>query len=1645
MTISSSTKFRAIGGASVLAIATGFSATAAAQVVTQPVNAVPTPTIPTAPANVEECALVTNPLPPQVVCAPGTDPDGFDEDFNSIDLIVEAGSQVQGEIELLVGVNATIDGDIVINSGVDSGLDLGANATVVNNGFIGGDAAFTGFIVTGADSTITNNGTVFNDGSTNGIGVNTGVGSTFTNSGLIAMQGSNVFGVVGQNAIISGDNVTVNNTITGAIIVDGQGSLSAGVRLGNNATVNNDGLIQTFGATAEGILVFDNSTITNTGIIFTTGDGAEGVSTGNDSTVINTGSGDIFTFGDNQASVLVGTNSTVQNNGVILSRGDSAVAVVAGDGSTVTNNPTGQIATTGTNSHAVVITGNATLLNIGGLIQAGGTGADGVIITGDATITNSGTVSTQDGRGVDIAGTATIDNLAGGVIGAAGGDAIRISGAGATLDNAGQISANGDGAFGVNALNDIAIDNSGTISTTGMNAASVFTGVNSTVTNSGTISASGDSAVALVTNDGSTITNTGTVSTIGTNAGAIVAVGNATITNDGTVSTLLADSTGITVTGDATLTNTGTIEATTARGVDIAGASTITNSGTISGGTDGIRMNGGTLTNTGTISGDTAVNAPGGAQTVFNFGAINGTTNALALGEDDDTFVKTNDATETGNVDGGTGNDVYAHIITDATDRTLDITAFGNTVTNFEDIRVGSQTFDFTTFSTMSPAATGVFTLTGTSAQGFTVVNTAILDGTANGTVNFITGASDGITTGFTITANGAIVTTGDGEIGFNAGDDAMLDNAGSITTSGMNTAGVLVGANSTVTNSGDIRSSGTSGVAIAAGDGSTITNAAGSNIITTGDNGFNTVIAGAGTLINDGVLSAAGAGASAVTITGDGTVTNGGILAAADGRAIDIGGVGTVANTGTIGARAANAIRFNSAGSTLTNDGTVITEGDGATVVQGTAGTTVANTGTITADGNTLAGLLLGTGSTVTNSGTISTTGNSAVGVAVADGSTVTNEAGGTVSTTGDNSGAVIFTGGGTITNDGTISTAGTDATALLFFGAATINNAGTISAAAARAIDLAAASTVNNDGTITAATDGIRFNAGSTLNNSATGSITGDTGVTGSTGDDTVVNFGTITGTTAAAALGDGADAFQQWSGAAVNGNVDLGGGDDTFVLEGANSTIAGMVLGGAGTDTAILGGTLDADNLMGFETNTLGTLFDLTVSGDRTLSGDVIIDGVVNLGLGVDTLTNDGTMTLESTGVINIATPLDEALIGQTVLVLQDGAGFTDNGATINILDDDLLIEYVPLVGSLRVQVNAVNPLVGSGDANFANFGGAVAGGIRNGTISAANFAALNGLASAAEFQTAAADALPSLSGGVSREVFESSNLASQALDRHLAAEGSGIWGQIAIRGSEQDAFSLSQDGFESDQTVITVGGDFAVGETFRVGVLASYADIEVEDFAGNVPQEVSDAESIKLGVYGAWTPTDRAFINMELAYLTGDVETARSGFFGPITSGYDFDGLAARVTVGYDLIADENVSLTPSLGINAADISFDDAAEAGGFGFVVERGDEVFIEGRAGIELGAQVSDKVDGFIQGTIIHDFADSPRSFRLSSAQLPTFTTSVPTPEGDRFELAAGVDVSVSDQFSIGLGYLGDFGGGYDAHSARATLRIGF
>ncbi|MEO0590547.1 MAG: hypothetical protein AAFZ11_08305, partial [Pseudomonadota bacterium] len=534
MKIFSTTKLRAIGSVSAIAVTAGLGTTSAAQdMAPAPVDEVPTPMVPMAPADAVECALDAVAMPNTVVCAPGTDADGITEALDDVVLTVEAGAQVQGEINLGANTIATIDGDFVVDSITDGALELGEGSTVVNNGFIGGDADFDGFVVTGDNSTVTNNGTVFNDGSTGGIGFNVGNGSTFTNNGLIAMQGNNVFGVLGQNLTVSGNNVTVVNSQTGSIIVDGQGNLSANlsaaIRLGDDATVTNDGLIQTFGGIAEGILTFARGTITNNGNIQTSANGAEGISTGEDSTVINTGS--VATLGDNLSTILVGDNSTLNNSGTITAAGEDADAVTGGDMFTLTNS---------------------------GMITASGEGARGVEAGDDFTLVNSGTIEAHD-RAINAGDDATITNEVGGLINSTGdGDD--------TTEDADTIQT-GD---------NLTIVNNGTISNEGFDTKIIDAGDNLTVTNNGLITSDwkgveGEANFTLTNNAGALIFSTNDEAVEADDAGLVVV-------NDGDIIAPKDDA--VDGGADVTITNTGLIRGGENDAIELD-SGIITNSGII--------------------------------------------------------------------------------------------------------------------------------------------------------------------------------------------------------------------------------------------------------------------------------------------------------------------------------------------------------------------------------------------------------------------------------------------------------------------------------------------------------------------------------------------------------------------------------------------------------------------------------------------------------------------------------------------------------------------------------------------------------------------------------------------------------------------------------------------------------------------------------------------------------------------------------------------------------------------------------------------------------------------------------------------------------------------------------------------------------
>ncbi|WP_158922592.1 Hint domain-containing protein [Acidisphaera sp. S103] len=418
------------------------------------------------------------------------------------------------------------------------------------------------------------------------------------------------------------------------------------------------------------------------------------------------------------------------------------------------------------------------------------------------------------------------------------------------------------------------------------------------------------------------------------------------------------------------------------------------------------------------------------------------------------------------------------------------------------------------------------------------------------------------------------------------------IDSGARWTFSGSNTlaAGVTLTDSGTLTSSGTLINAGlitgaAKGVLLTAG--ARVTNQSGGTIT-----GSSTGISAGGvaTLVNSGLISGnpAIAGDSGIYLAAGGLVTNqsGGAISAYYGI-WSKNAATTVVNGGTIaGNPAINHGSFAGAGIELTSGGH-ITNQSGGTIsgyygikAKGGATATVVNIGAIT-----------GYGSNPSSAG---------VYISVTGSGTVTNQSGGRIS---GYDGIIEVTGTGTVVNAGIIISTGTTAGngIDLNAGGLIINQSGgTISGP--NGIDGAKTTTVVNAGRIAAAGAGIALLAGGLVTNQSGGVISGYAAIEGLSGAVTVVNAGSITGsygvspgtaepTAAGIVLIKGGSITNQ-SGGVISGKYGIN--DVGSVLTVVN---AGTIIG-----------TSDAVNFFAGVANRLvidpGAVFSGTVTGGNTI---------------------------------------------------------------------------------------------------------------------------------------------------------------------------------------------------------------------------------------------------------------------------------------------------------------------------------------------------------------------------------------------------------------------------------------------------------
>ena len=439
-------------------------------------------------------------------------------------------------------------------------------------------------------------------------------------------------------------------------------------------------------------------------------------------------------------------------------------------------------------------------------------------------------------------------------------------------------------------------------------------------------------------------------------------------------------------------------------------------------------------------------------------------------------------------------------------------------------------------------------------------------------------------------------------------------------------------------------------------------------------------------------------------------------------------------------------------------------------------------------------------------------------------------------------------------------------------------------------------------------------------------------------------------------------------------------------------------------------------------------------------------MIANGTLNLLLAQDSLAVDGDFTFGEDSVVNVFTSDDitQTLLNTPISVISETGLFTNNGVEVNVQDDDFLIDYDVLLGSVTITASAADLADVSDDANISAFGGALTSAFAAGQLDTAVANALNDVTSATEFEDAALSLLPAINDASAREVFETHGLVDQFVERRLASDAPrGVWvegfGRTAVAATE----SRSSVGYDADAFGLAIGADTQLNDQLTVGASFNYANISI-DSAGVAAQE-TDLDSFAISTYAGYR-SGASFFNGQIGYIFGSGDTARAGLTGPITSESGVNAFTAQATAGHDF-TNGAWTITPQAGLRFATVSQDedDVTEAGGLGLTVDVQSVQYLDAR----IGADVAGDFGGFkpfVRGSYVYDLIGDETVFDVNfdGAAAP-FSLESDGPAQSRFEVGTGFAFQAGNGVTIGIEYDGEFANDYQSHGGFIRARVAF
>ena len=781
---------------------------------------------------------------------------------------------------------------------------------------------------------------------------------------------------------------------------------------------------------------------------------------------------------------------------------------------------------------------------------------------------------------------------------------------------------------------------------------------------------------------------------------------------------------------------------------------------------------------------------------------------------------------------------------------------------------------------------------------------------------------------------------------------------------------------------------------------------------------GSNVTLNNYGTIISTGIVN---------TKDADGSHDD---ISAYDGVAVEEGRTNAIINNwGTISGPRHGIDLGDGSSATITNYATGVITGNNGSGVGSDSTATVINYGTITGSyagaGNIYTGndptSLNGDGdgvdidgiATITNYGTIQGLGaggvdssgyaNGAEGIA-AGGGTITNHAGATIY--GQSVGILIDDGA-----NGTAEISGRG-TSTAVGGAATITNSGTIQGATKAAIGLVG----DYDDVIVNNATGVIIGGSSAVLVDALSSTTAGAAIQMGSGDDTLTNYGTITGQNGLA--------------------IDLGNGDDTLSLLGG--TISGTIAGGLGDDTVVLGSaqTLSArTSLSGFEnlTTQSGAILETRLSETST-----------------ETLSFSGTVTLAD-GTIIKPVIVGSVSNGLNSTILTAGT-LNANVSQLSILDTSALVNFSlsqtgnDLIVTSTYDTTTLNAMSSNNQALFNALGSDESSSLLN---------SLYALSSNEEVKSAMKQLSPTTNNSIAQTVNVAQNTLLGAFSHRMnnvssptqsglsagdEAEGT-YWMEILGNTAKQKSYK-GADGYRVDAVGVALGHELELSSTEIVGLSGGYTG--AKSYGRDESQgDNTSINSLHVGAYYGKTEQNYTLNSSVIGtfnHYDGKRVVSFSGFDEIEESSYNGYALGALVEVGFPLKG----GFKPLIGAQYSYNWTQSYTEKGGSGALhVNANDSSSIKSIVGAEYAYHDGDDATYLVGVRYLHEFADEATTTAGFISGGSTFSVTNAEAPRDAVQLDLSYECLRNKENTVRVGYTLEAKEDYLAH--QLSLRMTF